>query len=91
MEADIGPVQMDVETRRNAKMGGIGLASLVALAAVGSAVIYIIFAAQFANAEAADQSSDQTDYLKATLGYYGAVIGMLMLLCLFNGYHLMYL
>tara|TARA_Y100001972_G_C7407168_1_gene211274 strand:+ start:245 stop:514 length:270 start_codon:yes stop_codon:yes gene_type:complete len=89
MEADIGPIELDMETRRNVRMGGIGLASLIAMASVASAIIYIVYAAKFANSD--QQTADQTDYLNSQLGYYGAVIGMLMLLCLFNGYHLMYL
>ena len=76
---------MEVNHERNYRMS-LPLGIVFALGAVASAVIFVVYATEWA--DTANSDRNDSDYLKATFAYNATVIALLILIVFFNGYHL---
>ena len=76
---------MDVNHERNYRLS-LPLGIVFALASVAAAVIFVVYASEWAESSISDRND--ADYLRATFAYNATVISLLVLIVFFNGYHL---
>ena len=73
---------MDTNHERNYRMS-LPLGIIFALASVASAVIFVVYASEWA-----EDNSNLDNITKAEYAYNATVISLLILIVFFNGYHL---
>lgn len=73
---------MDTNHERNYRMS-LPLGIIFALASVASAVIFVVYASEWA-----EDNSNTDSITKAEYAYNATVISLLILIVFFNGYHL---